>query len=254
MIRKEATAIFLVLISFSFFSCKTGRSIIRTENFNNLSDSLIMDKLAGTNLNFNYLKFDCDIKFTTSENEIEGNAEVRMKKDEYIWILAKKFGFEIARVMIRPDSFFLLDRFNRSFTAESLDYISKTYGLPFSFNDLQHFLAGNNFVTGQQLKSRSFSADNITIETTGSNFSVSYILNNDFYTTFARIFDDFNKSIEINYSDFRNYGKRKLPDTRLYKYQGNPAENYVIEIRIRELLIDKPHIIKFEIPSDYEKI
>ncbi|MBK7093512.1 MAG: DUF4292 domain-containing protein [Saprospiraceae bacterium] len=254
MIKKEAAVIFLVFISFSFFSCKTGRSVAGTGNFDKLSDNLIMEKLAESNLQFTYLKYDCDVKFLTDGNDIEGNAEVRMKKDEYIWIAAKKFGFEIARVLIRPDSFFLLDRFNRNYTAESVDYLTKTYGLPFGFKELQDIMAGNNLVNDQQVKSRSFSDNNYLIETSGSKFNVSYVLNNSFYTTFARISDSLSKSVEIKYSDFKKIEKREIPNTRVYKYSGSSSENSVIEIRINELLIDKQHKIKFEIPSGYEKI
>jgi hypothetical protein len=254
MIKKEALVIFLFFISFSLFSCKTGRSVVGTENFDKLSDSLIMGKLAESNLQFVYLKYDCDVKFLNDANDIEGNAEVRMKKDEYIWIAVKKFGFEIARVLIRPDSFFLLDRFNRNYTAESLNYLTKNYGLPFGFMELQDLMAGNNLVSAQQVKNRSFSDNNFLIETSGSNFNVSYILNNSFYTTFARIADGFSKSVEIKYSDFKKIEKREIPNTRVYKYSGSFSENSVIEIRINELLIDKQHKIKFEIPSGYEKI
>ena len=254
MFKKEPAVLVLFVFLFSFYSCKTGKSIIKAENLDKVSDSIIIKKLAESNLQFDYLQFDTNVKFINDENSIEGTADVRMKKNEYIWIAVKKLGFEIARVMIRPDSFFVLDRFNRNFSAESSEFLKINYGLPFEFTDLQQLLAGNNLVSGQKLKNRQIYDNDYKIETSGLKYNASYVINNSFYTIFVRIFDDLDKSIEINYSDFKKYNKTEIPHSRKYNFSENSSVNYIIEIYIDDLIIDKQHKIKFEIPSGYEKI
>lgn len=90
-----------------------------------------------------YLEARANVQLASKQLNIGGKATIRLHKDEAIWMSVKKFGFEGARALIRPDSFFVLNRLNGDYTAEPLSYIEEKYKIPARFDLLQEIVLGN---------------------------------------------------------------------------------------------------------------
>ncbi|MBP7849953.1 MAG: DUF4292 domain-containing protein [Lentimicrobiaceae bacterium] len=74
------------------------------------------------------------------------SGQIRMLQDSLIWVsVAPVLGIEVFRVMIRPDSVFILNRLEKSYTRESFDFIARMTGSPLDFPVLQALLLGNDF-------------------------------------------------------------------------------------------------------------
>ena len=83
------------------------------------------------------------IKVESKDLNIGGTATIRIERDKAIWVSVKKFTFEGARALIRPDSFFVINRLNGDYTAEPLSYIEEKYKIPARFDLLQEMMMGN---------------------------------------------------------------------------------------------------------------
>jgi hypothetical protein len=68
---------------------------------------------------------------------------IHLKKDEMIWVKVTKFGFEGARALIRPDSVFIINRLERSYTASDYSPVKEFTGLDADFELIQDLLFGN---------------------------------------------------------------------------------------------------------------
>ncbi len=68
---------------------------------------------------------------------------IRIKKDSAIWVSASKLSFEVGRVLVRPDSVFVIDRLSKSYYARPLDYVEEEFNLPADFQLLQDMILGN---------------------------------------------------------------------------------------------------------------
>lgn len=74
----------------------------------------------------------------------EVSVQIRMMKDEVIWISATgMLGMEAGRVLITPDSISLINRMESVFVKESFETASRWLGSQLSFNALQQLLVGN---------------------------------------------------------------------------------------------------------------
>ena len=72
------------------------------------------------------------------------NVNLRMADDSLIWVSATGlFGIEGMRALITRDSVFLLDKQNKTYTANSIAYLQQLTGLPFTLLTLQDLLLGN---------------------------------------------------------------------------------------------------------------
>lgn len=83
------------------------------------------------------------VKIESRKYNIGGTATIRLERDKAIWMSVKKFGIEGARALIRPDSFFVINRLSGEYTAEPLQYIEKKYKVPARFDLLQEIVLGN---------------------------------------------------------------------------------------------------------------
>lgn len=97
---------------------------------------------------------------------VGGTAVIRVHRDEAIWMSVKKFGFEGARALIRPDSFFLYNRLKDDYIAEPLSYIEEKYKIPARFDLLQEIFFGNAiFLTEKLTLDQSANAIRLTGKT-----------------------------------------------------------------------------------------
>ncbi|MEM9260469.1 MAG: DUF4292 domain-containing protein [Bacteroidota bacterium] len=90
-----------------------------------------------------FLEGKARVKIESRKYNIGGTATIRLERDKAIWMSVKKFGIEGARALIRPDSFFVINRLNGDYTAEPLAYIEKKYKVPARFDLLQEIVLGN---------------------------------------------------------------------------------------------------------------
>ena len=77
-----------------------------------------------------------------------------MRKDSLIWMNIKKASVEVARILVTPDSVYIINRLDREYYIKGLDFVEEKFNLPAHFVTLQTALLGNPwFFENQQLQS-----------------------------------------------------------------------------------------------------
>ena len=125
--------------------------------------SKVIRELENNRFTTEFLEGKARVKVESEKLNIGGTAVVRLERDKAIWVSVKKFGFEGARALIRPDSFFFVNRLNGDYTAEPLAYIEEKYKIPARFDLLQEIFLGNAVFFSKDLK----------LETSGETFLLS---------------------------------------------------------------------------------
>lgn len=105
--------------------------------------SKVMRGLEDNRFSAQYLEGRARVKVESEQFNIGGTAVIRVERDKAIWVSVKKFGFEGARALVRPDSFFVINRLNGDYTAEPLSFIEEKYKVPARFDLLQEMVMGN---------------------------------------------------------------------------------------------------------------
>lgn len=195
------------------------------------------------------------IKFTDADRSMTVFSSIKMKKDSVIWLNAKAFGIEAGRVLIRPDSIFVLDRLNKRYMAKDIWWLQDEFGLPVDFQGLQAMLFGNPI----------FFDSDLTIE----QDSLYYILGSkdDRYETAYKANGATFKLVEmlisqpkdqrmglIQLSDYQT-----LPNGQSFSFNRNIGMNSpetgktTVKIEMNKVEVDEPVNISFSIPDRYEK-
>ncbi len=81
------------------------------------------------------------VNFGGTENSV--NANIRIAKDSIVWISARKFGFEIGRIMLSLDSVWLMDRISNRYFAGDYAFFGQQFNLDVDYDMVEALLLGN---------------------------------------------------------------------------------------------------------------
>ncbi len=127
----------------SFFSCHTAKKAVSTKPATEpVTAEYLLKRVDGATLQADRLSARAAIKFRSEGQSFDAMANLFWVKDSCLWVQVKKFGIEGARVLVRKDSIFVVNRLEQSYAAESLDFLKKKFDLPADFTAVEALLLG----------------------------------------------------------------------------------------------------------------
>ncbi|WP_187271057.1 DUF4292 domain-containing protein [Neolewinella aurantiaca] len=174
----------------------------------------VIQGLEDNSFDAEYLEGSARVKLESEKLNIGGSATIRLHKDKAIWMSVKKFGFEGARALIRPDSFFVINRLNGDYTAEPLSYIEEKYKVPARFDLLQEIVLGNAVFFTRDLKLQT-EGDTYTLSGHDSRFATRHTVDANGFRLMEMTLNELaqNRTLSISNADFRKaLGKEDGPD------------------------------------------
>lgn len=118
------------------------------------------EKIRQKEVSYDFLSMKLDADVKSPDQNISVKAQVRMKKDSIIWIsVTPLLGIEAARVLIRTDSIFILNRLQTNYAAYSFAELSKRFGYDLNLRMLQNVMIGRTILPIDRLKNPCFTED-----------------------------------------------------------------------------------------------
>jgi len=246
--------LFLIFVSgTTTSSCKSKKAVVDNTS-RSYSSSKLFKKLKKANVDYEWYSFKSSATAFFNGMTVGGSMDVRIKKDEVVWLSVKKFGFEIVRALIKPDSFYMVDRFNKEYMAESLESFKKKYDIPVDFRTIQEILVGNSVIENQKPLSANKIGENFTLITKNSDFGVTYKMDSDYKISNSKFKSKDNRTIETDFSKYKPKNGKVIPHIRKYSFPNNVNPKYFLNLKIKKVEINKEKKIKFEIPKKYTKV
>jgi hypothetical protein len=179
-----------VMLASMLSSCRSTRTIQTAINKKDTASVIVMsdptiDSAAimesiGTKINngrINFKTFSGKVKMDYSDQSGKNqNATVFIKihKDSLIWVsLTGALGVEGFRVVIKPDSVWLMDKLEKTYTIRSISSLQELTGLPFDFYAMQDVLVGNPIYFTDKIISFETNGNNLTAVSKGEYFKHS---------------------------------------------------------------------------------
>tara|TARA_B100000965_G_C19584640_1_gene755152 strand:+ start:576 stop:1310 length:735 start_codon:yes stop_codon:yes gene_type:complete len=234
----------VLLVLFFITSCGVKKNIVKELDTINVNE--IVAKLNSHQINSNWLYLKGKIKVLSDKEKVTLGVSMKIRQDSLIWVSinAPIIG-EINRIMITPDSLYMINRKNSTWLIKPIEQLKNQIGLLLSYKDIQAFVSNTVRIPNTELTNFSLNQDGYIIDNIDST---SYLIGSE---------NKFIKEININYSQsqkltieysnyFNNYAKR------LNIFTSKPKLNVeLIFNKIEERKIDK---VSFKIPKGYEKI
>ena len=210
-------------------------------------------------IDFDYFQARTKVRYAEGDKQVNGNANIRIKKDSVIWFsVSPSIGIEATRVMITKDTAIVINRMEKEYYIFNFDEISRYFNFKIDYDLIQSIILGNlarpidddtkiakeneYFMIKQKsgpLDLQSFVlADNKKIETV--------LINEQATSNF----------LTLKYSEFKETGGYLFPNVcqvnLTYKAKKGPVVTSINLEHKKAEIADKPLKFPFNIPEKYE--
>ncbi len=216
-----------------------------------------LENIIQQQLQADWLNASAKLSYDDGSMAVGATATIKMEKDKAIWMSVKKFGFEIARAMITPDSLFILDRFNKEYAAEPISYISEKYNLPGDITTLQQMLLGNPIFLTQASAKALAQGEQLRWSASGTNAKNDYWFSLPNYLLERMEVEQTSqqRTLAIDLQNYQDAGaNRDFSYLRKIAVNSRETGKADIEIEFTKVELNVPTDIKFSVPSRYQKM
>ena len=210
---------------------------------------------------FKFLSTKSHLSFQNQKQELGSSVDMRLAKDSLIWLSARPaFGIEAARMLIRTDSAFLINRLEKSYSAVDIRSLSKQVNFDGDFKTLQALFLGNVPPLDQTItpeKQDKFFVLNQIYELFKTSMYVSR--ENKKLSKVAVLENNGMNSLFIDYSNFQTLDGQKIPFkvnavANFFNQKENKTDQTKIEIEHKRVNFEKSDLsFPFSIPDNYDK-
>jgi len=276
----KAVSILLLFVCLST-ACKSKRFKKKFTPITESSNELTADSLSTTNLDsafafikaneivFNYFSAKVNAEANIDKQKTTFSANLRIVKDSVIWAsISPALGIEVARVLIRPDSVFFINRFSNNYFIGDFKYINEILKVESNFQMIQAMLLANvyfhypldkygyarinNNMLISSLKKRKLRRE--------TDLNLPEILFQELYFDLEngklqRLYiQDFKppRKFEANYFKFEMIDEQQIPVR--FNIAAAADKSAIIDIEYSKVTINKPVNTPFNIPAGYERM
>ena len=137
--------IIIVFIGLFFLvSCKSKQSVLESAANESLAAAKIISGHYENEKNFSTLNIRANAKYKDDKQSHSVTADIRIKKDEIIWINVKLLGFPVAKALITPEKVSYYEKINNTYFEGDFSLLSNWLGTELDFNKVQNLLTGTS--------------------------------------------------------------------------------------------------------------
>ncbi len=258
MILRALKYLLILMVCYGYMACKAGK---RTTNehikITKRSKTYVLKALQSHQIETPIFNAKAKIKYDDGEQKIAFTSNLRMVRDSFIWFNGSILGFEGARILIRPDSIFVINRLERSYVAERYGDFDKKFKIPVTFNQLQDLLLGNALLTDQQPSAIKLAEERYHISQKTKHFSTTHEIDaRNFWPVLIQA-----KDSQSGYSvDVEMRKQKPLEESGIFSYfrhyivKNDNVQFANIQINFIEIDISQKKKAPFKIPDRFTRV
>ena len=245
-----------VFIFFFLMGCKSKQYVNTAAAVNDTEVSKIINGHYANKHDFKTLNIRANAKYEDEKQAHSMNADIRIKKDEIIWINIKILGFPIAKALITPTKVSYYEKINSTYFEGDFSMLSKWLGTDLDFNKIQNLFLGNaiddltksKWVSEINDKLFKLSQPSDADITRDFYFEASnFLLKKQTISQFSQ-----NRALEIQYPSHKEVDKMFLPNE--INIKASQKDKISINIEYKNTTFNEDLSYSYTIPNDYKAI
>jgi hypothetical protein len=230
-----------------------NRSADSIERVRQLVDELL--PVWKKRLVYNTFSGKAKVHFDGPDGKQDFTAHIRMKKDSVIWITitAAMGGISVARLLITPDSLFVVNYLQKDVTMLPLTQAAKVLPAKLDFSSLQNLVLGEPLREGIITNATNLPATwSLQVEDHSYLQRIAYSKADSTMLTGNMQTRDLNGPQAMQeYEGYAVIDHRKISTVRVVHIQ-NGAKAYYMDLNFSRIEFDQPLDFPFSIPGNYE--
>jgi Domain of unknown function (DUF4292) len=205
-------------------------------------------------LNYKTFKGKAKMHYDGPDQKQEFTAHFRVQKDSIIWIniTALSGVVQVARILVTPDSLFMINVQDQEYTKISLAQIGKILPAKVDFSALQNFIVGDPLRDGE-IRNVVAEAEAWSFDVEDAAYSQSFRYNktdSTLLTSVLRTHDATGPRATTQYRNYLQDGPHRVSSLREVNIvKGN--ETYSLDMNFQKVDFDEPLEFPFSIPDSY---
>ena len=255
--KKIFIYVFAVVV---FTACKSKKTVaeqaVSQEAVVGNKAKEIIKKHYENKLNFQTASIRASAEYQDKKQSISINADIRIKKDEIIWINLKFFGIPMAKAFITPTRVSYYEKINNTYFDGDYSILTKMLGTDLDFQKVQNLLLGRPIDNLTKEEFIADVADNLfqlksknktDTEKAFSFETANYLLKKQFINQTSK-----NRSVLVNYPSFTNQDNMFLPTG--VSILANEQDQVKIDVEYKKITFNESLTYPYSIPDGYSLI
>lgn len=277
MSSKIFSAVCVILFIAAFSSCRGSKKATRKKNVADSTITVKKDTVIMSNpinnekgiliaalkplwaKEIHYADFSGKAKchYEGKGNKQDFTANIRMKEGKEIWVSVTALGgiVQVARILITPDSFKLVNYLENSYMLMPLSEAKKVLPVPMDFTILQNLIVGNVLKKEGQFTDATDFGGSLSLQVDGADFIQQATYNKIDSTLRSlqmRSVGNNNTTGMIQYGNYEKRSNQTISMSRAININNN-GEQYFLEMNFTNIDLDRVVDMPFSIPSKYER-
>jgi len=184
------------------------------------------------------------------------NADIRIKKNEIIWVNIKILGFPVAKALITPTKVSYYEKINNTYFEGDFSMLSNWLGTDLDFQKVQNLFLGKaiddlskgNWIS--EINEKLFKLSQASTTDIAKEFyfeAANYLLKKETITQASQ-----NRALEIQYPSYNQVERIFLPNA--INIKATQKEKISIAIEYKNTTFNENLSYTYAIPSDYKAI
>ena len=245
----------LVLLAFFFliYSCRSSKMTTKTADLSSVSERVFTKDLEKNYLTPEYLVGKARVKYKDDEQGLSFTMQLRMIRDEAIWISGTFLGFEVARVLITKDSLKAINKYEKTYTLKSMHDLREEFDVDqLDFSLIQDLFLGNDLMPKNPIESFSIDSLAYVIRKRQNEYVQTARINQIFEMTKIELHGEDRLIAKVEQDEFRPLSNQNISYFRSYIINRNNTQPANIQLDFNVLAEEKPKSIPFRIPNNYD--
>ncbi len=248
--------ILAVVLAFLLIGCKSKQAVATLAAKDTAEISKIINGHYANETNFKTLNIKANAKYEDPSQSHSLNADIRIKKNEIIWINIKILGFPIAKALITPAKVSYYEKINNTYFEGDFSMLSNWLGTDLDFQKVQNLLLGKsiddlskgNWISG--INDKLFKLSQAQTNDIYKEFyfeAANFLLKKETFTQASQ-----NRALEIQYPSYKEVERIFLPNE--INIKAAQKDKISIAIEYKNTTFNENLNYSYAIPSDYKAI
>ncbi|WP_130733192.1 DUF4292 domain-containing protein [Flavobacterium sp. J27] len=248
----------LLFVAAFLFSCKSKKTVVDGVAIKEVSSVKIIQGHYKNSPDFKTIAIRANAKYKDNHQSHSVNADIRIKKDEMIWINVKMLGFPLAKVLITPEKVSYYEKINNTYFEGDFSMLSNWLGTDLDYTKVQNLLLGyavddlkkgkyENSIEENWYKLTEKEKKTATVAKEFYFESANFLLKRENISQPTE-----NRKLEIQYPSYQNEMAIFLPNE--IQIKATQKEEVTISLFYKSITFNEDLNFSFSIPEGYDRV
>ena len=250
---KYIVSAFFVLL---LIGCKSKQMVATAAASDATEVSKIINGHYANETDFKTLNIKANAKYEDDKQSHSLNADIRIKKNEIIWINIKMIGFPVAKALITPTKVSYYEKINNTYFEGDFTMLSNWLGTDLDFTKVQNLFLGKAIddlskgILISDINENLFKLSKTSTADISKDFyfeAANFLLKKETITQASQ-----NRVLEIQYPSYKEVERMFLPNE--INIKAAQKDKIAIDIAYKNTTFNEDLSYSYAIPSDYKAI